>query len=65
MSDFSQLIRFVLSIPVCLAVYLAVAVGFFRVTAPIRVAFSLVNDFSSIFRGRRKTSRLGTPGAAE
>jgi PST family polysaccharide transporter len=65
MSDFSQLVRFVLSIPVCVGVYLAVAVGFFRVTAPIRVAFSLVNDFSSIFRGRRRTSRLGTPGAAE
>jgi hypothetical protein len=43
--------------------YLGVAVGLFRVTAPIRVAFSLVNDFSSIFR--RRTSRLGTPGAAE
>jgi PST family polysaccharide transporter len=63
MSDISQLVRFVLSIPVCLAVYLAIAVGLFRVTAPIRVAFSLVNDFSSIVR--RRTSRLRTPGAAE
>jgi PST family polysaccharide transporter len=63
MSDVSRLMRFVLSIPVCVVVYFTVAVGIFRVTAPLRIAFSLLNDFSAIFL--RKPSRLRSPGAAE
>jgi polysaccharide transporter, PST family len=49
MSDFSRLVRFGLSIPVCTSIYLIVAVGIFRVTAPIKIAFSLLSDFSAIF----------------
>jgi PST family polysaccharide transporter len=53
MDDYSQLARFILSVPICIAVYLAVAVGVFRVTGPIRLAISLLRDFSPIRRPRR------------
>jgi PST family polysaccharide transporter len=46
LADFSQLARFVLSVPVCVAVYLVLIVCVFRVTAPIYLAFSLLRDFS-------------------
>jgi PST family polysaccharide transporter len=52
MDDYSQLARFFLSVPICIAVYLTVVVGVFRVTGPIRLAFSLLRDFSP-FRLRR------------
>jgi len=45
LADFSQLGRFVVSLQVCVATYLAVAVGIFRVTGPLRLAFSLLRDF--------------------
>jgi len=45
LADFSQLARFLVSTPVCLATYLAVVVGVFRVTGPLRLAFSLLRDF--------------------
>jgi PST family polysaccharide transporter len=52
LDDYSQIARFAISVPICVAVYLAVAVGVFKVTAPIRLVFSLLNDFTSI-RPRR------------
>ncbi|HXF52624.1 MAG TPA: lipopolysaccharide biosynthesis protein [Hyphomicrobiaceae bacterium] len=46
LDEVSQLARFLLSVPVCIAIYLAVVVGIFKVTRPIRLAFSLLRDFS-------------------
>jgi PST family polysaccharide transporter len=46
LQDHSELARFVLSIPICIAVYLAVVVGAFRVTRPTHLARSLLCDFS-------------------
>jgi PST family polysaccharide transporter len=43
--DFSQLTRFFVSATICLAIYLTVAVGIFRVTGPLQLAFSLLRDF--------------------
>lgn len=48
LDDYSQLMRFALSVPICVAVYLTVAVGVFRVTGPLNLAFSLLRDLSSI-----------------
>ena len=48
LDDYSQLMRFALSVPICVAVYLTVAVGVFRVTGPLHLAFSLLRDLSSI-----------------
>ena len=48
LDDYSQLTRFVLSVPLCVAVYLTVVVGVFKVTGPLNLAFSLLRDFSSI-----------------
>lgn len=44
MVGFTPLTRFVLSGFICVATYLVVAVGLFRVTGPLRLALSLVND---------------------
>jgi PST family polysaccharide transporter len=46
LDDFSRLTRFILSVPICVAVYFAVAVGVFRITGPLRLVFSLLRDFS-------------------
>ena len=46
LAEYPRLVRFVLSGTVCLATYLAVAVGVFRVTGPIRLATSLLRDFT-------------------
>jgi PST family polysaccharide transporter len=46
LSDFSRLARLLISGLVCLTAYLAVAAGLFKVTAPLRLAFSLLRDFS-------------------
>jgi PST family polysaccharide transporter len=46
--DFSQLARFFVSVPICLAIYLVVAVGIFKVTGPLRLALSLLRDLSSM-----------------
>lgn len=46
LADLPQLTRFLVSVPTCLAAYLAVIVGVFRVTAPIHLVFSLLRDFS-------------------
>jgi PST family polysaccharide transporter len=46
LSDLSRLARFFVAGLVCAATYLAVIVGVFGVTAPLRLAFSLLRDFS-------------------
>jgi PST family polysaccharide transporter len=46
--DLPQLARFFVSAPICLAIYLTVAVGIFKVTRPLELAFSLVRDFSRL-----------------
>jgi PST family polysaccharide transporter len=46
--DFSPLARFFVSVPICLAIYLAVAVGVFKVTGPLQLAFSLLRDLRSM-----------------
>jgi PST family polysaccharide transporter len=48
LADFSPLARFVVSIPICLAIYLVVAVGIFKVTGPLQLAFSLLRDLGSM-----------------
>jgi polysaccharide transporter, PST family len=54
MVDLAPLARLVLSALVCLVTYLAVAVGILRVTAPIRLAFSLLREL--VLRQSPKTS---------
>ena len=46
LADFSPLARFFVSIQVCLATYLAVVLGVFRVTGPLQLAFSLLRHFA-------------------
>jgi PST family polysaccharide transporter len=43
--DLSQLVRFFVSALICLTTYLAVAVGIFRVTGPLQLAFSVLKEF--------------------
>jgi PST family polysaccharide transporter len=45
LGDYSHLARLLMSVPVCLAAYFAVAVGIFRVTGPVQLGFSLLRDF--------------------
>jgi polysaccharide transporter, PST family len=40
--DLSRLERFAVSITVCVAVYLAIAIGIFRLTAPLKIALSVL-----------------------
>jgi len=54
LDDYSQLTRFAFSVPICVAVYLTVSVGVFKVTGPLQLALSLLRDFSS-FRFRRNS----------
>ena len=44
LSDLSQLAEFFVSATICLATYLAIVVGVFRVTRPLTLAFSLLRD---------------------
>lgn len=46
LQDHSEPTRFAISVPICVAVYLAVVVGVFRVTRPIHLALSLLRDFT-------------------
>ena len=58
LSGFSPLVRFLISAPFCLATYLAVVVGVFRITDPLRLAFSLVREFGplqSLFGSKPQT----------
>jgi len=48
LAEFSQLARFFLSTQICLAAYLAVVLGVFRVTGPIQLALSLLRDFGPL-----------------
>ena len=42
LGDFSRLTRFVISMPICLTIYLAAVVGVFRVSGPLMLTFSLL-----------------------
>lgn len=48
LSEFSPFVRVLLATPVCLGTYLAVAVGAFKITAPIRLGFSVLRDFMPV-----------------
>ena len=48
LAGFSPLARFLVSVPFCLATYLAVVVGVFRVTDPLQLAFSLIRELGPI-----------------
>ena len=48
LTGFSPLARFLVSTLFCLAAYLAVVVGVFKVTDPLRLAFSLVRDLGPV-----------------
>lgn len=48
LADLSQLVRIFISGLVCLAAYLAVAVGIFRVTGPLHLVFSALRDLRAI-----------------
>ena len=48
LAEFSQLARFFVSAQICLAAYLAVVLGVFRVTGPIQLALSLLRDFGPL-----------------
>jgi PST family polysaccharide transporter len=55
LSDLSRLARLVVAGLVCLTAYLTVVVGIFKVTAPLRLAFSLLRDITPT-RFRRSPS---------
>ena len=48
LADFSLLMRIFVSGLICLVTYLAIAVGLFRVTAPLQLAFSVLRDFRAV-----------------
>jgi polysaccharide transporter, PST family len=48
LADFSQLMRILVSGMVCLVTYLAVAVGVFRVTAPLHLVFSALRNLRAV-----------------
>jgi polysaccharide transporter, PST family len=48
LADFTPLMRFLVSVPVCLAAYLAVVVGMFGVTGPLRLAVSVLRNLRPI-----------------
>lgn len=48
LGELSQLTRMFASGVICLATYLAVVVGIFRVTGPLQLAFSLLRDIRAI-----------------
>jgi PST family polysaccharide transporter len=52
LADYTQGARFVLSVAICVCVYLTVAVGVFRVFGPLRVAASLLADFTALWSRR-------------
>ncbi len=47
LADLSSFARLVVSAPICFAVYLVVAVGVFRVTEPLRLALTLLQDLTA------------------
>jgi PST family polysaccharide transporter len=48
--EFSELARFIVSIPICAAAYLAMVLGVFRLTGPLKLASSLLRDFGPLKR---------------
>ena len=44
----SELLRLIVSIPVCLTIYATIVLGVFRLTAPLKLASSLVRDFTPL-----------------
>jgi PST family polysaccharide transporter len=55
LADLPQLTRFLIAVPTCLAIYLVLIAGVFRVTAPLYLAFSLLRHYLPIpIRVRRR-----------
>jgi len=50
LAEFSELTRFILSIPICMATYLATVVGVFGLTGPIKLASSLLRELGQLKR---------------
>jgi len=50
LAEFSELTRFTLSIPICMATYLATVVGVFGLTGPIKLASSLLRELGQLKR---------------
>jgi PST family polysaccharide transporter len=48
LADYSHLWRFAISVPICLTIYLTLAVGVFRVMGPLQLALSVLRDFTPI-----------------
>ena len=48
LANLSPLPRFAISVPICMTIYLALAVGVFGVTQPLRIALRALRDFSPI-----------------
>ena len=48
--EFSELARFIVSIPICVATYLMMVLGVFRMTDPLKLASSLLRDFGPLKR---------------
>jgi PST family polysaccharide transporter len=46
--ELPQFMRLFISGMVCLAAYLAVVVGIFRITGPLHLAFSVLRDFRAV-----------------
>jgi PST family polysaccharide transporter len=44
LADFTPLVRFLVSVPICLVAYVAVVVGVFKVTGPLWLAVSLLRN---------------------
>ncbi len=47
-----ELVRLIVSIPICVTTYAAIILGVFRLTGPLKLAFSLLRDFSPMKRRR-------------
>jgi polysaccharide transporter, PST family len=43
--DSSELVRLIVSVPVCVTAYAAIVLGVFRLTAPLKLASSVLRDF--------------------
>lgn len=48
LANLSPLLRFAVSAPICMTIYLALAVGVFGVTEPLRIALRALRDFSPL-----------------
>jgi polysaccharide transporter, PST family len=48
--EFSELARLIVSIPICVVTYLAIVLGIFRTTGPLKLASSLLREFGLLKR---------------